>query len=177
MFNFDPTIKYQKTTKSRSVIRFQDCDPLRHLNNAKYFDYYFNAREDQVPKLYGIQNSEIYRAFDAVWVVYNHQISYLNPAGMGEWVKLYSRVIWHDAKSVLVEYFMVDDEETRLKSILWTKLVFVNQLGKSRNHPEQLIEFLNAVSFNEYADQSELNFDQRLLQVKSEVSNKEIKIY
>ena len=51
MFNFDPNKAYQKTTKSSSLIRFQDCDPLRHLNNAKYFDYYFNAREDQVPKL------------------------------------------------------------------------------------------------------------------------------
>ena len=84
MFEFDPNKNYQKTTESRAVIRFQDCDPLRHLNNAKYFDYFFNSREDQVPKLYGIQQSEIYRAFNAVWVVYNHQIAYIKPALMGD---------------------------------------------------------------------------------------------
>jgi len=39
---------YPKLTESRAIIRFQDCDPLRHLNNAKYFDYFYNAREDQV---------------------------------------------------------------------------------------------------------------------------------
>ena len=41
--------------RSTAIIRFQDCDPLQHLNNAKYFDYFFNAREDQVPKLYGLE--------------------------------------------------------------------------------------------------------------------------
>ena len=30
--------------ETRVQIRFQDCDPLQHLNNSKYFDYYFNAR-------------------------------------------------------------------------------------------------------------------------------------
>lgn len=177
MFSFDPNTKYQKTTQSRSVIRFQDCDPLRHLNNAKYFDYYFNAREDQVPKLYGIQNSEIYNAFNAVWVVYSHQISYLSSAGMGEWVKLYSRIIWFDEKSVLVEYFMTDDEETRLKNILWTKLVFVDQAGKSVAHPDLLMQFLEAVSFNPHASDPLLSFDQRLMAVKKEVASKEIMIF
>ncbi|MFD0878196.1 hypothetical protein ACFQ1A_28770, partial [Massilia pinisoli] len=30
-----------KVTESKAIIRFQDCDPLQHLNNSKYFDYYF----------------------------------------------------------------------------------------------------------------------------------------
>ncbi|MGL1887819.1 MAG: acyl-CoA thioesterase [Reichenbachiella sp.] len=176
MFEFDSSKKYLKTTKSRSVIRFQDCDPLQHLNNAKYFDYYFNGRDDQVPQLYGVQNTDIYRAFDAVWVVYSHQTSYLRPAGMGEWVKLYSRIIWHDEGSVLIEYFMVDDDETYLKNILWTKLKFVNRKGKSQNHPEQLMQFLGAVSFDEFKG-GEIDFDLRLKQVKEEVSSQEIKVY
>lgn len=174
MFKFDPEKSYEKTTKSRSVIRFQDCDPLRHLNNAKYFDYYFNGREDQVPKLYDMQNSEIYRAFDAIWVVYNHQISYLRSAGMGEWVKLFSRIIWFEENSLLVEYFMTDDEETHLKNILWSKMKFVDAAGKATEHPEKLIEFLNAVSFDDYKHKP-LDFDERLQEVKAEVKNKQIR--
>ncbi|PIB35137.1 thioesterase [Reichenbachiella sp. 5M10] len=177
MFEFDPNKRYEKTTKTRSVIRFQDCDPLRHLNNAKYFDYYFNGREDQVPKLYGLQNSEIYQAFDAVWVVYNHQISYLRPAGMGEWVKLHSRVMWYDERSVLVEYFMTDDEETHLKNILWSKLRFVDNAGKSTEHPPKLMEFLSTVSFDDYASGKSLDFDQRLKEVKEEIKNQAIRYY
>lgn len=44
MFQYDPDRKYPKETETKAVIRFQDCDPLQHLNNAKYFDYFFNAR-------------------------------------------------------------------------------------------------------------------------------------
>ncbi len=42
MVNIDLTHDYPKQTTSQSVIRFQDCDPMRHLNNAKYFDYFFH---------------------------------------------------------------------------------------------------------------------------------------
>ena len=80
MFNYDPQKQYPKETESRVVIRFQDCDPLRHLNNAKYFDYFFNAREDQVPKLYGLEIIDLIRVYKAAWVVYNHNISYIKPA-------------------------------------------------------------------------------------------------
>ena len=176
MFEFDPTVKYQKTTKSRSVIRFQDCDPLKHLNNAKYFDYFFNSREDQVPKLYGIQQSEIYRAFDAVWVVYNHQIAYVRPALMGEWVKLFSRIIWYNHNTMVVEYFMTDDDEKELKTMLWTKLRFVNERGSSANHPAKLIEYLSAVSC-ENVHFEKINFDMRVVDVKNSVRNGDIELY
>ncbi|MEP2023110.1 MAG: acyl-CoA thioesterase [Reichenbachiella sp.] len=176
MFEFDPSKKYQKTTKSRSVIRFQDCDPLKHLNNAKYFDYFFNAREDKVPKLYGMQMSEIYKAFDAIWVVYNHQIAYIKPAGMGEWVKIFSRIIWHNHNSMVVEYFMTDDEETELKTMMWTKLRYVNEKGQSTTHPAKLVEFLSSVSFDDI-DYEDIDFDMRVRQLKNEVANSAIKIF
>lgn len=40
MFEYNKDKHYPKETESRVVIRFQDCDPLQHLNNAKYFDYF-----------------------------------------------------------------------------------------------------------------------------------------
>ena len=175
MFEFDPSKEYQKTTKSRAVIRFQDCDPLRHLNNAKYFDYFFNAREDKVPKLYGVQMSEIYKMFNAVWVVYSHQISYLKPAGMGEWVKIFSRIVWHDHNTIIVEYFMTDDEEGKLKTMVWSTMRYVDDAGRSISHPGKLIEFLSAVSCN--LNEADLDFDMRLHQVKTEVANQAIEIF
>lgn len=168
MFEFDPKLDYQKTTKSRSVIRFQDCDPLRHLNNAKYFDYYYNAREDQVPKLYGVQQSAIYRAFDAVWVVYNHQIAYIRPAQMGEWVKLFSRIIWFNHDTVLIEYFMTNDDESQLKNVLWTKMKYVNNAGNSVEHPEKITGYLDAVTYPG-VDLETTDFQQRIKQIKTEI--------
>lgn len=171
MFEFDPNKKYQKTTKTSSLIRFQDCDPLRHLNNAKYFDYYFNAREDQVPKLYGIKQSVIFSEYNAVWVVYNHQIAYLRPAGMGEWVKIFSRIIWHNHNTVLIEYFMTDDEETQLKNVLWSTLRYVSNTGNSTEHPEKITQYLDAVSVQDF-DIGATGFQERIKQIKLEIANK-----
>jgi len=168
MFEFDASKQYQKTTKSRSVIRFQDCDPLRHLNNAKYFDYYFNAREDQVPKLYGVQLSAIFRAFDAVWVVYNHQIAYIRPAQMGEWVKIYSRIVWHNHNSVLVEYFMTNDKENQLKNVLWSTLKYVSNSGNSIEHPDKITAYLDAVTYPN-VDPDKIDFQQRIKEIKKEI--------
>ena len=92
MFIIDPNRNYEKQTESRVVIRFQDCDPLRHLNNAKYFDYFFNAREDQLPKVYGVEIMDLIKSNEAVWVVYNHHIAYLRPANLGEWVRIVTRL-------------------------------------------------------------------------------------
>ncbi|MEM9981458.1 MAG: acyl-CoA thioesterase, partial [Bacteroidota bacterium] len=44
MFQINLDRVYPALLASKAIVRFQDCDPLRHLNNAKYFDYYFNAR-------------------------------------------------------------------------------------------------------------------------------------
>lgn len=41
-----------KELESIAVARFQDCDPFSHLNNARYIDYFLNAREDQLALFY-----------------------------------------------------------------------------------------------------------------------------
>ena len=121
----DLSKEYQRQTESKSIIRFQDCDPLRHLNNAKYFDYFFNAREDQVPKLYGVEIRDLIDRFKAVWVVYNHNIAYLRPANLGEWVQIITRVIWHNEDTIVVEYVMTDEVKSHLKTVLWSTLKYV----------------------------------------------------
>ena len=145
MFEYHPERHYPKETESRVVIRFQDCDPLKHLNNAKYFDYFFNAREDQVPKLYGIEMIDMIRKYQATWVVYNHNISYIRPAMVGEWVRIMSRIIWHDHHSIVVEYYMTDDGKTELKTLLWSTMRYVNmENGKSTDHKNGIVDFVNA---------------------------------
>ncbi len=149
MFEYNPEKHYPKETESRVLIRFQDCDPLRHLNNAKYFDYFFNAREDQVPKLYGVEMMDFIRKYQAAWVIYNHNISYVKPAMVGEWVRIKSRIIWHNDNTVVLEYYMTDDSETQLKTLLWTTMRYVTlSEGKSTNHTGAVNEFLAATSMN-----------------------------
>lgn len=168
MFEFDKDKHYPKETESRVVIRFQDCDPLQHLNNAKYFDYFFNAREDQVPKLYGVEMIDFIRKYNAAWVVYNHNISYIRPAKVGEWVRIMSRVIWHDHQSLVVEYYMTDDNKEELKTLMWTTMRYVDvKEGRSTDHKGEVKSFLKAVS--EQVNVAEVSIRERIKEIKSKL--------
>ncbi|MDN3204599.1 acyl-CoA thioesterase [Algoriphagus sediminis] len=170
MFDYDPKKSYPKQTESRVVIRFQDCDPLRHLNNAKYFDYFFNAREDQVPKLYGLEIIDLIRTFKAAWVVYNHNISYVRSAMVGEWVRIFSRVIWHNHNTIVVEYIMTDDSEKQLKTVLWSTMRYVTLAeGKSTDHQGAVADFLEATSLN--LDFESMDIKSRVKEISNALKN------
>jgi len=165
----DTSKTYKTETKSRSIIRFQDCDPLQHLNNAKYFDYFFNAREDQVPKLYGVELRDLIDRFGAIWVVYNHHIAYLRSAMLGEWVSIRTRLVWFDGNTLVVEYIMLDDAETHLKAVLWTTLKYVDMTtSKTTTHPEELKEYLEIIR-QKGVDYKPEYFDQRVKEIKEQV--------
>ncbi|MHA7101544.1 acyl-CoA thioesterase [Roseivirga pacifica] len=169
MFFIDPTKEYAKQTESRVVVRFQDCDPLNHLNNAKYFDYFFNAREDQVPKLYGVELKDLIKQFDAVWVVYNHHIAYLRSAIVGEWVKIVTRLIWYNEDTVVLEYLMMDDEKSHLKTLMWTTMKYVGlKTGKTVAHSEPILQYLEATKYGD-VDYHAHEFDNRVKKVKEQV--------
>jgi thioesterase-3 len=171
MFDYSPTKQYPTETESRVVIRFQDCDPLRHLNNAKYFDYFFNAREDQVPKLYGLEIIDLIKTYKAAWVVYNHTISYVKPAMVGEWVRIMSRVLWHNHNTIVVEYYMTDDSKTQLKTVLWSTMRYVTLAeGKSTDHSGAVKDFLNATSIG--LDVSIMNIRDRVKQLKLDLEKR-----
>lgn len=172
MFEYNPDRHYPKETESRSLIRFQDCDPLRHLNNAKYFDYYFNAREDQVPKLYGVEMFDMIKKYQAAWVVYNHNISYVRPAMVGEWVRIRSRILGHNENTVVVEYYMMDDTKKELKNVLWTTLKYVGlDDGKIREHKGAIADFLKATSLG--IDLSGQSIVERVKQLKVKLKEEE----
>jgi acyl-CoA thioester hydrolase len=166
MFEYDAGRHYPKETESRVVIRFQDCDPLQHLNNAKYFDYFFNAREDQVPKLYGVEMIDLIKKYQATWVVYNHNISYVRPAHVGEWVRIMSRIIWHNHNTLVVEYYMTDDSKKEMKTLLWSTLRYVTMKeGKSTDHQGAVVDFLRATSDD--INISEVTIKERISEIKA----------
>jgi len=170
MFEYDPTRHYPKETDSRVVIRFQDCDPLQHLNNAKYFDYFFNAREDQVPKLYGLEMIDMIRKYQATWVIYNHNISYIRPARVGEWVRIRSRLIWCNHNTIVVEYYMLDDAKTELKTLLWSTMRYVNMSdGRSTDHQGAILDFLTATL--EETDLDQVSIKDRIKDIRATLPN------
>lgn len=170
MIKIDPSRKYPVDTESRVIIRFQDCDPLQHLNNAKYFDYYFNAREDQVARQYGFNPGQLFKEFGTSWVVYQHQIAYIRPALVSEWIRIRSRIIFFNEDTIVTEFFMTNDEGNELKNVLWTTSKYVSVLtGKRIPHDPSVMEYLNAICMRG-VDFHNLDFNHRIKAIKREVA-------
>ncbi len=166
MFHFDPTRSYPTETESRTIIRFQDCDPLQHLNNAKYFDYYFNAREDQVAKLYDFNPGQLFRELRTSWVVYQHQIAYVRPAQVSEWVRITSRLIYYNEDTTVTEYFMTDDGKTHLKNVLWVTSKYISvATGKRISHDPTVMQYL-AATLHPHVDYPAVTFNDRIRAIK-----------
>ncbi|MCC6274291.1 MAG: acyl-CoA thioesterase [Leptospiraceae bacterium] len=149
-----------KTPESRHVIRFNDCDPLGHLNNARYIDYFLNAREDHEIQFYDFNAHEYTKATEKCWIVSQNQIFYLHPAVLMESVFIQSTILeWNDFDT-LIEMRMWDEEKKRLKSLLWTKFI---HFDLKRLRPIKHGDDLNKIFKEaENALENKLTFDERI---------------
>lgn len=170
VFDNSPHKINDKEPQSRVIIRFQDCDPLNHLNNSKYFDYYFNAREDQVAKLYDFNFARIFQELKQSWVVYQHQIAYIRPAMVSEWVRITSRLIYFKEDTIITEYYMTDDSGKQLKSVLWVTSKYIDvATGKRVPHPAPVMEYLEAICLPD-VDFHQWNFNERIREIKQKLA-------
>lgn len=126
-------------------IRFTDCDLFGHLNNARYIDYFMNAREDHLSDHYQLSLNEFYQQ-GISWLVSGHQISYIKPAAYNENVMISSHLIQAGSQSLLVEMQMLDEQQRKLKALLWTRFVPVNiKTGKKENHTDAFMQFAQSI--------------------------------
>lgn len=125
--------------KSYYKVRFNDCDPLGHLNNSKYIDYMLNAREDHLKEFHDIELIH-YHQLGKGWVVGNHEIFYLKPAFYNEDVCIVSTLIDLNESQIMVEMSMYDKKMEKLKCILWTRFISIDtKTGKKDNHSEDFM--------------------------------------
>ena len=126
-----------KIWDSEALIRFSDCDPLNHLNNARYLDYFMNAREDHLLKYANFSLYEAAKSNGVGWVVGSHHIAYLRPAMLMETVVIDSTMLAWRERDVLVEMRMWNAQKTELKALLWSTFVHVNlKTGRSTPHSD-----------------------------------------
>lgn len=149
---------------SLATIRFQDCDPFRHLNNARYVDYFMNARSDQVFEHYGLQLMR--QDQTESWVVNKSKIAYIAPAMLSEKVLIRTRLIGASEKTLTVEGIMLNEEGRRLKAVLWIEFTYISLTsGRPVNHSEDLMRLFNAVLIE---NGTITDFDARVEQLRAQ---------
>ena len=156
-----------KIWESKTIIRFPDCDPFNHLNNARYIDYFINAREDHI--MANLQlNIYHYAAQNGLgWVVSKNQIAYLKPAFLMETVVIDSTLLRLGEREVFVEMKMWNEKGDKLKSVLWSNFVHINmKTQRPENHSNELMEMFRPF---ENALASPISFDDRVEQLRNMV--------
>ncbi len=152
-----------KILESKAKIRFQDCDPFNHLNNAAYINYMINAREDQIEKHYSLDIFDLAKTKGISWVVGTNQIAYLKPALLMEDVIIDSQLIHCTENQLHVEIRMWNHNKTELKAVMWSTFVHFNLLQQKRwNHDEKLMELFQNITLQVGAK----NFEERIMQIK-----------
>lgn len=160
-------VTLSKELESSVIIRFQDCDPFQHLNNARYIDYFMNAREDHLRDFYNFHIFESAQKHKQGWVVTKNQIAYLSPAMMQEEVRIRTHLIHMAEGGLVVEGLMFDHTAHRLKAVVWIEFTYVSlQTGRPIRHPDDFMTTFGAVVVDNIYTAD--GFNRRIQSLKSE---------
>lgn len=154
-----------KLWESKVLIRFPDCDPFNHLNNARYIDYFINAREDHIMENLDFNIYHFAAQHGLSWVVSKNQIVYLKPAFLMETVIIDSRLLRLGETDILVEMRMWNEKKDKLKSVLWSNFVHINmKTQRPENHSQDLLN-----TFKPFEDpiDPDTGFDERINQLRN----------
>lgn len=139
--------QFERNPKTRSMIRFQDCDPFGHLNTGRYIDYFINAREDHLARFYDFDIYERQKKTQDNWLITGHQIAYVHPALFREEVTIGTALIQYTENSILMEGVMLDKEEKQLKSVIWTSFrLYSFAEGRPLKHSKELMSFWSEIA-------------------------------
>ncbi len=128
-----------KVLTSEALIRFSDCDPMGHLNNMRYLDYFLNAREDHLKKYADFDIYAHVKKTGQIWVMFQNKITYLKPVFYNNLVTISSRIIGFSKKSIKVEMQMKDAHTRDLKCVLWMIAVYFDtQRNQSAEHQPEI---------------------------------------
>ncbi|HQW96204.1 MAG TPA: acyl-CoA thioesterase [Saprospiraceae bacterium] len=148
-----------KLFSSEALIRFSDCDPMGHLNNMRYLDYFLNAREDHLLKYANFDIYQHVKNTGHIWVMFQNKITYLKPVFYNNFVTITSQVIQVTPKSIQVEMQMKDSKSGELKCVLWMIAVYFDvKNNKSATHQPEISSMLQ----NFLMPVEQTTFDQRV---------------
>lgn len=128
-----------RETSSTAKIRFNDCDPLGHLNNARYIDYMLNAREDHVEEHYPFSYQEMVAKTAATFVTVMNEIAYLKEVKYGQTVEITSKIIELLGRTCKVEILMKHITTGKILAVMWTNVIWFDlKTRTSAPIPEEL---------------------------------------
>jgi acyl-CoA thioester hydrolase len=155
-----------KEPQSLVTISIQDCDPLGHLNNSRYADYFLNARHKHLWDNYKLRVFEPGKSTRS-WVMSKYQISYLRSAVVFDEVLIKTRLIAFADKFLAWEGHMMDSTGKETKALCWMEFVYIDlETGRPVSHGEELLKLFGEAIVD--AVYKPGGFDERTLMFKNQ---------
>ncbi|MBQ0151902.1 MAG: acyl-CoA thioesterase [Chryseobacterium sp.] len=155
----------ENEVSTKVKIRFSDCDPIGHLNNVKYLDYMFNAREDHVETFYGFTYEEYTKRTGCTWVTIQNEIAYLKELKYNTQVIISSKMIDIQDRTSKIEIIMKSLDGKTIHAVLWVSLIYFNmKTRKSEVHPKELTDVFSP----HYVDLDQKDFQSRIKYFRSQ---------
>ena len=167
----ETTSAWPSVTENFVSVRFTDCDPLGHLNNGRYIDYFINGRDFQMDIYYGVHLAKHKLKTNETYVVKRHNIAYVRPAVLRERVLIRAMLLGFGDDWTFVESQMLDEEGKSLKALLWSEFNYINvKNGRRVRQPEWIMEILRAtvLPVESYLRR---DFEERLTEVQRALRN------
>lgn len=120
-------------------IRFNDCDPIGHLNNVKYLEYMLNAREDHVENFYGFTYEDYTQQTGCTWITIQNEIAYLKEVRYNSKVQISSKTVDVGDRLSKIEILMKSEDGKTIHAVLWITIIYFNlKTRKSEVQPEEI---------------------------------------
>ncbi|WP_103913738.1 acyl-CoA thioesterase [Halpernia humi] len=129
----------EKEISTSVKIRFSDCDPIGHLNNVKYLEYMFNAREDHVEDFYGFTYEAWMKKTGCTWITIQNEIAYLKEVRYNQKVVISSKTVFISDRTSTIEILMKSEDEQTIHAVLWVQVIYFNmKTRQSEIQPEDV---------------------------------------
>lgn len=129
----------EKEIATKVKVRFSDCDPIGHLNNVKYLEYMFNAREDHVEDFYGFTYEAWMKKTGCTWITVQNEIAYLKEVRYNQKIVISSKTVFISDRTSTIEILMKSEDEKLIHAVLWVQVIYFNmKTRKSDVQPEEV---------------------------------------
>ncbi len=122
----------------RLQVRFRDCDPMRHVNNAVYFTYLEQGRFGYWREVIGVPHSD-----ERSFILARAECDYRSAALPGEWLDVWVRTSSIGRSSFTFEYEIVSGEDGRLVATARSvQVMFDYTANRSVPVPDEIVSGL-----------------------------------
>lgn len=119
-------------------VRFRDCDPMQHVNNAVYFTYLEQGRFAYWRRVVGVLDRD-----ERSFIIARASCDYRSPALAGEWLDVWLRTSSIGRSSFVLDYEVLSGEDGRMVATAQTVQVTYDYVAnRSRPVPDELVEKL-----------------------------------